>query len=273
MARFWSDWDNLQKYNFVLFVVHLILTIALWIYFQSIENPGQPVSQINLDLYDHLYKFDSNTNVFEVVSQKVAKISESSISLAVVSFFGITSLFHLFYAMNPGNLYLSAVKNGNNYFRWLEYTITATTMIIIIAILAGVKDIKAYFVLVTASVAMIASGQWFETATGAAKWLPITVGFIILLGIFTSIWMSFNDRMNDAKDAGFNIPSWLWLTVVVLFLFYASFGAVPVVQATIGGDYRKYETAYLTLSLLSKTSLGLLVGYGFSQRQQAELPS
>lgn len=271
--RFWVDWDPLQKYNFVLFVVHLVLTVAIWAYLNTLNGNYKPMSQINLNLYDHIYTFDENQNVFEVISTEAKTLSESALANMIASFFAITAGFHLLYALNPSNIYLNAVKNGNNYLRWLEYSMSATVMIVIIAALSGVKDIKAVFLLATSAVGMIATGQWFETASGNARWIPIIAGFVLLAGIFLVINSAFQDRVRDARAAGFEVPSWIGAIVLVMFMFYASFGFVPIINMFFGGMYRRYEYAYLTLSLASKATLGLLVAFGFGQRREAENPS
>ena len=186
--KFWVDWDPLQKYNFVLFIVHLILTVAIWIYLHNQIDPGKPISQINLDLFDHVLALDPKQNVFEVISTKAKGVGEKGLANLIASFFAITAGFHLLYALNPSNIYLSAVESGNNYLRWLEYSMSATVMIVIIAMLSGVKDVKAVFLLATSAIGMIATGQWFETAKGNAKWVPIIAGFILLAAIFMVIY-------------------------------------------------------------------------------------
>lgn len=269
----WEKLDGLRKYNLVLFIVHLILAIVFLIYFNKIRNSSTTPSQINLSLYEHVFKYDKEAGTYEVNSEESAKWKEETVSNLIVSFFGITAAFHLFYALNPGNMYLDAVKKGNNYFRWIEYSISATIMLLIIAILSGVKDVQNYFMLLTSGFGMIWTGQWFETSKGASRWVPIIVGFILLIGPMIVIWNSFKRRLDEAKAAGFNLPGWLWATVIILFIFYSSFGFVPVVQTLQGGKYRTYEKTYLTLSLAAKATLGILVGYGFGQRSQSENPN
>jgi ABC-type proline/glycine betaine transport system permease subunit len=119
----------------------------------------------------------------------------------------------------------------------------------------------------------MSTGQWFETSTGKSKWIPIIVGFLVLGGVFWTIFASFKKRLQEAKDNGFKVPSWLYAVVFVMFAFYASFGFVPVAQMIFKGNYRRYEYAYLTLSLVSKASLGILVAVGFGQRSKASNPS
>lgn len=269
----WKELDGLQQYNLVLFIVHLILTVVFIIYFRSINKSDSSPSRINLSLYEHMFKYDPNDKTFSPGNRESIVFSEASISNLIISFFAITAGFHLFYYLNPNDLYLKSVKNGNNYFRWIEYSITATMMLVIIAVLSGVKDVQNYFLLVTSGFGMIWTGQWYETGDPTNRWVSILVGFILLLGAFQVILNSFRARLAEAQSAGFNLPSWLWATVIVLFIFYASFGFVPIAQNLFGGNYRTYEKTYLTLSLTSKATLGILVAYGFGQRSKAQNPS
>jgi hypothetical protein len=137
-----------------------------------------------------------------------------------------------------------------------------------------VKDVQNYYLLITSAFGMIWTGQWFESSKDPAnKWTAIITGFILLSGAFIVIWNSFRARLREAQSAGVNLPAWLWATVIILFIFYASFGFVPIAQSIFGGDYRKYEKTYLTLSLASKASLGILVAYGFGQRSKSTTSS
>lgn len=273
LGKQYAKWDGLQRYNLILCIIHIVLAIFLVFYFKRIRDPNKPVDFVNLDLYTHSLKFNKSTNIFEIFSKKALEVGERDITGLIVSFFVITASFHLLYALNPGNIYLDAVKNGNNWMRWVEYSLSATIMLIIIGLLSGVKDIQNYFVLITSAFAIMWTGQWFESSSGSMRWVPIIIGFVLLAGVFSVIFKSFSDRLKEAKDAGFKVPSWLYAVVIVLFIFYASFGFVPVAQILFKGDYRKYEYTYLTLSLVSKATLGLLVAIGFGQRSQASNPS
>lgn len=266
----WKSLDGLQKYNIVLFIVHLVLMAVFALYFRSVLKSDSTPSRINLTLYEHVFRYDPNSELFTPGNQEAFKFTESTVSNLIVSFFGITAAFHLFYALNPNNAYLAAVQNGNNYFRWVEYSITATIMLVIIAVLSGVKDVQNYFTLVASGFGMIWTGQWYETSDKRARLIPIVVGFVLLAGALQVILNAFRQRLKEAQSAGFNLPSWLWMTVIILFIFYASFGFVPIAQSVFGGNYRTYEKTYLTLSLASKASLGILVAYGFGQRSKAE---
>lgn len=273
----YQRWDPLRKYNLILAVIHIVIAIALTIYFARIRAKNDKVNYVNLDILTHAFNFVNPTqnqgNFFQFVSEKVASLDEKGVATLVVSFFAITAGFHLLYAFNPCNIYLDAVNRGNNYLRWIEYGISATIMIVIIALLSGVKDVGNYVLLIVSSLAIMSTGQWFETATGKSKWLPIIVGFVVMGGVFLTIFSSFRKRLMEAKDAGFTVPTWLYAVVFVMFGFYASFGFVPIAQMIFKRNYRRYEYTYLTLSLASKATLGLLVAFGFGQRSQADNPS
>lgn len=264
--------DPLQRYNLILFIVHLMITIFLFLYFRKIQNQNNPVRGIDLDLYEHVFNINTELNFAEVVSQKVRTISEGGVTSLVLTFFAITAGFHLLYYFNPGGIYLNAVKKGNNFLRWIEYTISATIMVILIALLSGVKDVNNYILIVVASIAIMSTGQMFETAGSDPykRWLPIIIGFLLLMGVFTVVFRNFRKRLEETQKAGVELPKWLFGVVYVMFAFYASFGFVPVAQMIFKGNYRKYEFAYLTLSLVSKASLGLLIAIGFGQRSQAQ---
>ena len=266
-------WDRLRQYNLILFVIHVIIIVFLIIYFSKLQRSSQKINYVNLDLFEHAFVLNDSKTFFDVVSEKVSSVSESGITSLIITFFAITAGFHLLYALNPNNIYLNAVHSGNNFLRWIEYSASATIMIVIIALLSGVKDVGNYIMLVVASIAIMSTGQWFETATGKSKWIPILVGFVLMGGVFLTIYTSFKQRLQESESFGFKVPKWLYLVVFIMFGFYASFGFVPVAQMIFKGNYRKYEYVYLTLSLLSKATLGILVAIGFSQRLSADNPS
>jgi hypothetical protein len=110
--------DPLRKYNIILCVIHIVIAIVLIIYFSRIRNSGKEVNYVNLDLFKHAFTLDSSQNFFKVASEKAASIGERGITTLIVTFFAITAGFHLLYALNPGNIYLSAVSRGNNYLRF-----------------------------------------------------------------------------------------------------------------------------------------------------------
>lgn len=110
LGKQYAKWDGLQRYNLILCIIHIVLAIFLVFYFKRIRDPDKPVDFVNLDLYTHSLKFNKSTNIFEIFSKKALEVGEKDITGLIVSFFVITASFHLLYALNPGNIYLDAVK-------------------------------------------------------------------------------------------------------------------------------------------------------------------
>lgn len=270
--------DPLQRYNLILGIIHLILAVFLFVYFRRLQNQNKenPVQGINLDLFDHVFTIitdpDTNENVLKVISEKVRNVKESDVTNLIVTFCAITAAAHFFYALNPGNVYLDAVNNGNNYFRFFEYAISATIMIVIIGLLSGTKSLNTIILFAISSVCIMFTGQIFEAEKDWRKrWIPLIIGFVLLMGTFGVIIRNFRKRLQEAEREGAEIPGWLYGVVFVLFGFYSIFGLVPVAQQLFPKyNYRKVETTYLSLSLLAKTSLVALVASGFSQRSQSD---
>ena len=94
------------------------------------------------------------------------------------------------------------MTNQNNYLRWVEYSITSTIMLYIIALISGVKDTKLYQVLWTMNIGMIAQGQLIETAVhkGESCWIPMITGFSLLVAEWSVILREYLERINQVNS-------------------------------------------------------------------------
>ena len=233
-------------------------------------------------------------------------IDISVIQGLLVSFFLITGTFHLFYYLGGKGIHMEKDEKGlyqpveveeeqssfstfytrmiykkNNYLRWIEYSITATLMLYIIAWTSGVKDTGVYMMLYATNIAMIAQGQLVEEAIRDGKnWrIPMITGFILLLAEFSVIIRTFYMRLNEVNSFVNNpensnvvgdqkIPKWLLAMIWVLFIFFSCFGIVSLVGTQSGVSYESVEKGYIILSFVAKATLGAFIAYGTSQRQK-----
>ena len=272
--------DNLLIWNWILFVVHLLLGIGLLIYFMVKDEESTPM---DFALYNIDIEYDDNLDG-NVTANKSLGTNKKTIQYMIIAFFLVTAFFHLLYATNGfgTGLYLNAIKNNNNYFRWMEYAISATIMIVIINLISGVKSLDANILSAISAMMVMLQGNSVEVSlkqkhySGSKKKpnrdyiIPTVTGWVLLTGIFAIIIKNFFQRISEVKDAGFNIPSWIPGVIFPTILWYVSFGIVQLVQISKGGDYRKYEYTYLILSLLSKAFLGIYLAFGLTQREDTE---
>lgn len=176
------------------------------------------------------------------------------IGAAIAAFLALAALDHGLTATALRTRYEVDLRRGINRFRWIEYSVSATIMILLIAFYAGITQLTAVFLLVGANVAMILFGWlqevmnppgrtsttmlpfWFGCVAGAAPW--VAIGFNIV-----------------GADT---VPGFVYGIFVSLFVFFMSFALNQYLQYREVGPWRSYafgEKAYLVLSLGAKSAL------------------
>jgi Heliorhodopsin len=277
---------TLKEYNLGLAILHLILGVGFYLYFGKInrDHPNDALQGVELSTRNHNLTFNVDSLNHVVPKWESTQTSITSVKTVqnlLVGFFFVTAAFHFTYYMTNDGLYKTMIKNGNNYMRWVEYSISSTMMLYIIALVSSVKDVNIYRMIFATNIAMIYTGQIIEEKVREEKdWLPaMVVGFTLLLVEFGVIVCDFRSRMNDLRTAstrfpsmfgGRSIPSWIQYMVWVLFFFFSSFGIISLVGAYSNMRYESVEKIYILFSLLAKATLAGFIGYGTSQRQAAE---
>lgn len=176
------------------------------------------------------------------------------IGWAVAIFLGLAAFDHLITATVFRGTYERDLRRGINRFRWVEYSFSATLMVILISFYTGITGINAVVAIAGANVAMILFGWiqelmnppgrtettmlpfWFGTLVGLAPWIAIAIN------IFGSE----------------TVPGFVYGIFFAQFVFFMSFGLNQWLQYRgIGrwADYAYGEKAYLVLSLVAKSVL------------------
>ncbi len=200
----------------------------------------------------------------------------------LTSFYIITSLAHAFYAFSGPYYYNNAISSGNNWMRWIEYGITSSMMVVIVARFAGISDRSALYTIGSANSAVMIMGQITEMSLqkGDKKtaWTATLVGWWITMWIWVScIIPKFRQSISELQAAGIPIPDFVKWVVWAQFIFFICFGVVQLSQlSSVKGDndeerkqsylanYPKYESVYIALSLVAKTVLGSSMIYGLT---------
>lgn len=277
---------KLRQYNAVLALIHLVLGIGFMMYFQRINSlyPNDPLQGVELSIRNHNLELTSNAQnqvSGTWVSRETQIVPITTVQKLLVGFFFVTAAFHLIYYATHDGLYSEMILMGNNYLRWVEYSISSTMMLYIIALISGVKDDNVYKSIFAMNIAMIYTGQVVEEKLqrGENWYAPMVVGFMLLMAEFMIIVRDFQSRFADIKTFADNnpsltngrtIPTWITYMVWVLFLFFSSFGFISLYGAYSDMPYEQVESLYLLFSLLAKATLAGFIAYGTSQRQSAE---
>jgi hypothetical protein len=198
----------------------------------------------------------------------------------LIAFFAVTSVAHVIYATNPNNFYTEMINDGSNWARWIEYAISATLMIIVVAILSGIRNPNLLSLIALGNFVVMMQGYSIERAlqqnyresgySPNAKNIivPMLTSWVLFAGIWGVILISFGKRVEEARKSGVEVPLWIWFVQIPLLLFFASFGIVNLIQTFTKKPYSEFEIAYVTLSLVAKLFLGVWIVIGIFQTNE-----
>jgi hypothetical protein len=174
---------------------------------------------------------------------------------AVAAFSLLSAAFHFLVASPWGfPRYLRELAAQRNRFRWVEYSLSASLMIVLIAGITGITDIAALIGLFGVNAAMILFGWLMETTSRpgpTTNWTPFVFGSIA----GTVPWIAIVIYL---AGAGNGMPTFVYGIFVSLFLFFNCFAVNQWLQYRAHGAWRDYlhgERVYIALSLIAKTLL------------------
>jgi hypothetical protein len=177
----------------------------------------------------------------------------------------MSSIAHFYVSTVYRKKYEADLLKGINRVRWYEYGISASTMMLAIAMLSGVSDISTLIMIFGATLVMNLCGLIMEIhnqTTQKTSWLSYVVGTIAGLGpwavVGIYIWGS------NQYGSG-QIPTFVYYIYLSLFVFFSSFAVNMILQYKKTGKWNDYlfgEKAYMVLSLVAKTALAWQVFAG-----------
>ena len=243
-----SQIKRLRIYNIVAGAAHLLQAVAMLAIIAALDAqaefgvtadymagpPGSPIPPERVDLFT------------------------VNMGYGLVGFMALSALFH-FLVITPYffNRYKNGLLANHNYFRWAEYSVSASIMIFLIAQLTGVTDINALFSIFALNAAMIMFGALQEKyeKPGNGKLLPFIFGSMVGIVPWVSVFLMVIQpgSTNDAEVPGFVIG-----VMVSIFIAFNTFAINQWLQYKQIGKWKNYlqgERSYITLSLVAKSSL------------------
>ena len=183
------------------------------------------------------------------------RIADLSVAWGVAMFLFLSAFFHLLICSPPFfPRYGTGLARGHNYFRWVEYSVSSSLMIVLIAMLTGITDVAALIALFGVNAAMIFFGAvqekyekpggsllpfWLGCVAGAVPWIAIGV-YLVTPG-------------SSAEPPGF-----VYAIFISLFVFFNIFAVNMWLQyRQVGGwsNYLRGERVFVLLSLVAKSAL------------------
>jgi Heliorhodopsin len=185
-----------------------------------------------------------------------------SIAWGCAVFLLLSAAAHFTITSPPGfSWYRAELLHSRNYTRWIEYSLSSSVMIVLIALITGISDIAALVALFGVNVSMILFGllqEKYEQPGGGM--LPFWLGCIAGATPWIAIGIYLVSPGNAASPPGF-----VYAIFVSLFVCFNCFALNQWLQYRRIGKWRDYlhgESVYITLSLIAKSLLAWQVFAG-----------
>ena len=245
--------SRLRFYNLFMGVLHLVQAIALFV----LSN------DFSLPITTSFLNFDPATQKLAPVTQTLANLPFGPM---VALFLLLSALAH-FTIASPWVFawYVNNLKKGINYARWYEYSVSASLMIMLIAMLCGLYDLAGLLMAFALTAVMNLCGLIMEIhnqTTRKTNWTSYIVGCIAGVVPWIAIAVYFFGSISTAEGT---VPTFVYFILPILFVFFFSFALNMLLQYKKIGPWRDYlfgERAYILLSLLAKSALAWQVFAG-----------
>ncbi len=246
-----TQFAKLRKLNIYAGLLHLASLIAIVLLANDAKLPVRAT---------YLTEAPGTDNFSEPIT-----LFNLNIGYSVAAFMALSAFFHFFISspkMFPK--YVDGLKRHINVFRWVEYSLSSSIMIVLILQLNGVADYVALSAVFAVNACMILFG-WLQeryTTPGSGDMVPFYFGCIA--GIVPWIIVAVNTT--SPKGPGDTVvPGFVYGIVVSLFIFFNCFALVQWKQYKAQGKWADYlygERVYIILSFVAKSLLAWQVFSG-----------
>lgn len=250
--------DKLLKFNRNMGFLHLVqalIMIGLALFVLTDLTEFEPrIIAYHMDLNDNFELITTSKTLFRL-----------PFALVTTGFLFLSAGFH-FLVYFSEEKYLKGIKLGYNSYRWVEYALSSSLLISLLAILFGVRDIQTLSIIFIANATMNLLGLEMEKRNiGKSEkgFLPYWIGWLIGLAPWAVILMYL--FYTPSLDL---VPWYAWASIFGYFAFFNSFALNMWLQYKKVGPWRDYvfgEKVYVWLSLIAKSTIAWIVFTGALQ--------
>lgn len=215
-------------------------------------------SDFSLPLTTSFLRLDAGRDKLVPVTETVWEIR---IGPLVAGFLFLSAVAHLSVTLpRVRGWYERNLARGLNVARWVEYSLSASLMIVVIAMLVGIYDAATLLVLFAANAAMILFGlmmELYNQGDGRVRWTPFWLG----CAVGAVPWLAIGLYLVGPGGP----PGFVYAIYASLFVFFNVFALNMAAQYARVGRWRDYlygEKAYILLSLVAKSALAWQVFAG-----------
>ena len=256
---------GLRRFNIIMGSLHFlqgILMIVLGIFVTQF-------SDFKLAITQNFLRYDFATQTLVSDSKEIFTLP---FFVLVASFLLISAIAHSLISLpkKTNAIYNADLEKGINRFRWFEYALSSSIMIVLISYLFGIYDIASLVLIFMVNASMNLFGLVMEQMnTGSkkesVKWGPFVWGSIAGIAPWIAIILYMTGASADVTE---QTPWFVWAIVGSYFVAFNTFPISMIRQYIAKGKWSNYlygERNYIVLSLVAKTILAWLVLVGALQ--------
>jgi hypothetical protein len=199
-----------------------------------------------------------------ILENNLVKLFSVDLSLIVVIYLAIAATFHVLVSTVFFKTYSTFIKQHRNPFRWIEYSISCSLMLVALSLSTGITLFSTLVAIFFTTFGMNFCGLLFEHVNRRLRknyWPPFVLGTI--LGAVPWVLMFLTISLYTAEPASFFAEPFIAYGVV-LGLF-ALFPLNLILSAKKIGPWKSYvttEIGFIALSYLAKTTLAVMIYFG-----------
>ena len=252
---------KLKRFNLIMGGLHLVQGLGMLFLATTVIKK---ISQFQPTIVQYYQFFNPLTQSLEVTSKELFKLP---FAIMVPMFLLISAAAHALIVIFSKR-YFSDLQRGVNVFRWFEYALSSSIMIVLIATLFGIYDITSLILIFIVNASMNLFGLDMELLNAGSEkknvnWGPFIWGSLAGIAPWIAIFTYMFGSGNFDK-----VPWFVWAIVGTYFLAFNTFPINMILQYLRVGKWKNYlygERGYIILSRAAKSILAWLVLFGAMQ--------
>ena len=252
---------KLKRFNLIMGFLHLVQAVIMLFLATSVI---QTIAEFKPTITQFYITYNPATQALETVGKD---LFELPFGVFVALFLFISAAAHGIITLRS-ETYFHDLQQGINKFRWFEYALSSSVMIVLIATLFGIYDIASLVLIFVANASMNLFGLVMEQLNAGARkdnvrWGPFVWGSFAGLAPWVAILIYMFGTGNFDQ-----VPWFVWAIVGTYSVAFNTFPINMILQYKGVGKWRDYlygERVYIVLSLVAKSILAWLVLFGAMQ--------
>lgn len=255
--KVFDRFKNLRTWNWAMALLHAAQGVAVVLISKDVLFPVTT---------DHLTLDPLTQGGSPVLVPATRHLFDVNVAYIVAAFFFMSAIAHLSIATWYRKKYEANLQNGMNKARWIEYSFSASTMIVAIAMIAGIYDLSTLIMMFGLTAVMNLCGLVMEKANAgrdSIDWTSYIVGCIA--GILPWVTYALYVYGSAKYGEGGGPPDFVYAILISIFLFFNIFALNMWLQYKKKGKWADYlygEKVYIVLSLVAKSALAWQVFAG-----------